>query len=399
MLSDKFSSRARMMQRSELAALFKLTENPKVISFAGGFPDPDWYLDEVKEITARIITDQKGAAFSYGPTPGLTGLREFLAGRLSQQGIERISGNDLIITSGSLQGLDIVCRIFLEPGDSVIVEAPTYIGAISTLEFNEAKLVQVPIDHDGMRTDLLVETLAGMAKAGPLPKFIYTIPNFQNPSGCTLKLERRRELLSIAAGHGIPVVEDNAYGELRFTGKQLPMLKALDEEGNVIHLGTFSKIFSPGLRLGWFLASPEVVEKALLIKQCADQCSSTLGQMIALEYGRKGLIEKQIAVSQSALLLKKEATLKAMEKHLPAGSTWTLPEGGFYTWVTLPGEIRYGLRPAESSGEIPGGLCGRAVFLCRPQRFQPAASLLQPAGGGARSATAWSSWQKPCGNS
>jgi 2-aminoadipate transaminase len=336
MITDQYSARAKKVQRSELAALFKLTENPELISFSGGFPDPDWYLDEVKAVTEKIINERKGIALSYGPTPGVTDLREYLAERLGRQGI-KTRGADILITSGSLQGLDIVCRMFLDPGDRVIVEAPTYLGAISTLENFEAELVQVPIDDQGMRTELLAETLESMKKEGRMPKLIYTIPNFQNPSGCTMSLARRHYLIKIAAQYGVLVVEDNAYGELRFTGEQLPLLKALDEDGMVIHLGTFSKVFSPGLRLGWFAASSVLVEKAILFKQGCDQCSNTLGQLIALEYGRQGLIDKQIEVSTKALIVKKEATLAALEKYFPAGSTWTLPEGGFYTWATVAG--------------------------------------------------------------
>jgi 2-aminoadipate transaminase len=330
-----FSSRARKMQRSELAALFKLTEEPGVISFAGGFPDPDWFLDEIGEITRQVMDEQKGIALSYGPTPGLTALRDYLAERLGREGI-RTRGSEVLITSGALQGLDIVCKIFLEPGDLVIVEAPTYLGAIQTLESYEAQLVPLPIDANGMQTGLLDETLQRCSKP---PKFIYTIPSFQNPSGCTMSLERRRELLTLAGQHGIPVIEDNAYAELRFTGQPLPTLKALDQEGLVIHLGTFSKVFSPGLRLGWLVSTPELIDKAILVKQGSDQCSNTLGQLLALEYGRRGCIEKQIAVSAGNLAVKQAATLAALQEFFPSGASWTLPEGGFYTWVTLPGAV------------------------------------------------------------
>ena len=336
MITTQFSSRAMKMESSDLAALFELTERLEILSFAGGFPDSSWFLEEFKEITEKIISDQKGIALNYGPTPGISDLREFIAERLSRQGIKSIDACNLIITSGSLQGLDIVGRLFLNPGDKVIIEAPTYVGAIAALEALEADLVQVPCDKDGMRTNVLAETIAHLEKRNQTPKLIYTIPNFQNPSGCTLSIERRKELLAIATRYQIPVIEDNAYSELRITGEQLPMLSALDEDRSVIHLGTFSKIVSPGLRVGWLSARPEIIEKALLIKQCVDQCSNTLGQMIILEYGRKGLIEQQIAVSIKDLVKKRKATLIALEKYLPKGSTWSIPEGGFYTWVTLP---------------------------------------------------------------
>jgi DNA-binding transcriptional MocR family regulator len=363
------------MQRSELAALFKLTEEPGVISFAGGFPDPDWFLDEVREITREIMDEKKGLALSYGPTPGLTSLRDFLAERLGDQGI-RTRGSEVLITSGALQGLDIVCKIFLEPGDLVIVEAPTYLGAIQTLESYEAQLVPIPIDDNGMQTGLLDEALARCPRS---PKFIYTIPSFQNPSGCTMSLERRRELLTIAGRHGIPVVEDNAYAELRFAGQPLPTLKSLDEDGLVIHLGTFSKVFSPGVRLGWLVATPELVDKAILVKQGSDQCSSTLGQLIALEYGRRGCIEKQIAISKENLAVKQAATLSGLQKYFPRGASWTIPEGGFYTWVTLPGTVStVELLPAAVSEAKVAYVAGPSFYVDRSGTNQLRLCYSQP---------------------
>jgi len=200
-------------------------------------------------------------------------------------------------------------------------------------------MVGIPLDKDGMRVDILEERVKEMVNAGRPPKFIYSIPTFQNPSGLTLTLERRKALIEIATKYGIPVVEDDAYGELRCTGDPLPTLKALDPGNTVIHLGTFSKIFSPGVRLGWFVASPELVEKAILFKQGSDQCSSSMAQLMAMEYGKRGLIEKQVEVTVKSLNGKREATLVAIGKHFPKGSSWTLSEGGFYTWATVAGDI------------------------------------------------------------
>ncbi len=340
----RFSARARKLQLSELAALFALAEEPDVISFAGGFPDPDWFLPEIVEIGKKIMDDSHRIALQYGPTPGFTALREFLAERLSGQGI-RCDAPDILITSGALQGLDLVSRVFLEPGDTVITEAPTYIGALQTFAAHEARIVSVPLDSAGMRTDLLEPLLSeargtgARGERGPSPKFIYTVPSFQNPSGCTLSLERRRDLLATASRFGVPVVEDHAYAELRYEGAQLPALKALDDRGTVIHLGTFSKIFSPGLRLGWLVGPRPVVEKAVLFRQSSDQCGNSLGQIMALEYGRRGLIEKQIEVTTSSLRSKRAATLGALREHFGDTIAYTVPEGGFYTWVTFAAHV------------------------------------------------------------
>jgi 2-aminoadipate transaminase len=337
-LSNIYSSRAQKMRRSELAELFALAERPDVISFAGGFPDPDWFLPEIDEVAIQVMRDSRALALQYGPTPGMSTCREFVAERLAKKGVKGTGANTLI-TSGALQGVEIAAKMFLDPGDTCIVEAPTYIGTIATLEALEARLVSVPTDQDGMRTDLLPGIIDEQIRTGHRPKFIYTIPTFQNPSGCTLSLERRKKLVEIAMQYEIPIVEDDAYGELRYTGEPLPLIKSLDPAEIVIHLGTFSKIFSPGVRLGWFVASPEIIEKAIVFKQGTDQCSSSMAQLMAVEYGKRGLIEKQIDVTVASLKKKSGATLAALTEHFPPGSTWTIPQGGFYTWATVAGDV------------------------------------------------------------
>ncbi len=328
-----FAARARRPQRSELAALFALAEDPDVISFAGGFPDPEWFLPETTEIAERIMRDNSAAALQYGPTPGFSALREFMADRLTRQGMRCQSG-EILITSGSLQALDLVCRAFLDPGDLVVTEAPTYLGALQTFAAYEIEVRGVPIDEAGLRLDLLEDVLE--SARGRLPKFIYTVPSFQNPSGRTMSLERRRGLLALASRFCVPVIEDHAYAELRYEGVGVPSLKALDEDDVVIHIGTFSKIFSPGLRLGWLVGPTPVVEKAILFKQGADQCSNSLGQMMALEYGGRGLIEKQIEVTAASLRRKRDETLAALRACFGSEISCTVPEGGFYTWVAFP---------------------------------------------------------------
>lgn len=327
-----------MAQNSELAAMFKMLEEPGIISFSGGFPDPKWYLDEVKQIEAEIMANKKDEALSYGPTPGLTPFREFLAERLCGEGIATKLEN-IMITHGSLQGLDLVCRIFLDEGDHVIIESPTYIGAILTIQPYGVNFVGIPVDDDGMQVEALEETMSELAKKGITPKFIYTIPSFQNPTGTMMSLARRRDLVRVAQRYGVPIVEDHAYGELKFEGELLPTLAELGGIENVIHLGTLSKIFSPGVRLGWLVAHPSIIEKAVYFKQGMDQCSNSMGQLLALEYGRRGLIEKQIAVTRSALKEKASVTLENLQKLMPEGTSFTVPQGGFYTWVSVPGDF------------------------------------------------------------
>ncbi len=381
-MHSTFAARAQKLQRSELAALFALAEEPGVISFAGGFPDPEWFLPEITEISDAIMRAGRGVALQYGPTPGFTTLREFMAARLTGQSM-RCDATDVLITSGSLQGLDLVCKIFLEPGDVVVTEAPTYIGALQTFASYEADIVSVPIDAGGMRIELLESLLsdirAGRQAEGRMPKFIYTIPSFQNPSGCTLSLERRPALLEFASRFGVPVVEDHAYAELRYEGADLPALKALDEEGIVIHLGTFSKIFSPGLRLGWMVGPRLVTEKAILFKQGTDQCSNSLGQIMALEYGKRGLIEKQIEVTVASLRRKKDETLKALRAHFGDTITRTIPEGGFYTWVTFPEGIdTVGLLPRAVKEHSVAYVAGPSFYADRSGKNQARICFSQP---------------------
>jgi len=243
------------------------------------------------------------------------------------------------VTSGSLQGLDILGRVFLNRGDRVIVEAPNYLGALSTFASYDVKLDAVPVDAEGLDTACLAELLEQRRRQGSLPKLLYTVPTFQNPSGQTMSLRRRQELLTLADSYGFLIIEDNAYGELRFAGEEVPTLKALDTGESVIYLGTFSKILSPGIRIGWIHAAAEIIERAVLVRQAMDQCSNSFGQLLALEFGRRGLIEKQI--NKTVLLLGERArlTLNLLSREFSIGTTWTNPEGGFYIWVSLPPEV------------------------------------------------------------
>ena len=335
-LQNYFSDLTRQPGSSALAELFKLTERPDVISFAGGFPAPEMFLPkEAAEVTRQLFEEEPSTVLGYSPTPGFSALRELLAERQSGLGMPAAAG-EILLTSGSLQGLDILGRVFLNRGDRIIVEAPTYLGALSTFASYDIRIDSVPVDAEGLDTVRLAELLEQRRDQDNLPKLLYTVPTFQNPSGQTMSHRRRQELLDLADRYGFLIIEDNAYGELRFAGEEIPTLKALDPGERVIYLGTFSKILSPGIRIGWIHAAPEIIERAIQVRQGMDQCSNSLGQLLALEFGRRGLIEKQIKKTVHLLEERARLTLDLVARDFPAGTTWTNPEGGFYIWVTLP---------------------------------------------------------------
>ncbi len=338
-LQDYFSDLARKPVSTALAELFKLTERPDIISFAGGFPAPEMFLpEEAAEVTRELLEKEPYTVLGYSPTPGFSTLREFLAERQTHLGMPAIT-NELMVTSGSLQGLDILGRVFLNRGDRIIVEAPNYLGALRTFAAYDISFDTVPVDAEGLNTDRLAELLEQLKLKGSLPKLLYTVPTFQNPSGQTMSLRRRQKLLDLADHYDFLIIEDNAYGELRFAGEEVPTLKTLDPAGRVIYLGTFSKILAPGIRIGWIHAAAEIIEQAILVRQGMDQCSNSLGQLLVLEFGCRGLIEKQIKKTVNLLGERAGLTLELLGREFPAGTTWTIPEGGFYTWVTLPPEF------------------------------------------------------------
>ncbi len=338
-LQDYFSDRTRKTASTALTELFKLTERPDIISFAGGFPAPEMFLpEETAEVTRQLLAEEPFTVLGYSPTPGFSALREFLAERQSRLGMPAAASN-LMVTSGSLQGLDIIGRVFLNRGDRIIVEAPNYLGALSTFAAYDVRIESVPVDAEGLDTDRLAGLLEQLKRQGSLPKLLYTVPTFQNPSGQTMSYQRRQELLTLAGRYGFLIIEDNAYGDLRFAGEEVPTLKALDTDERVIYLGTFSKILSPGIRIGWIHTAAEIIEQAVQVRQAMDQCSNSFGQLLALEFGRRGLIEKQINKTAHLLGEKARLTLDLLAREFPVGTIWTNPEGGFYTWVTLPPEL------------------------------------------------------------
>lgn len=314
-----FAGRTRTGHGDALVAVLALANVHDIVSFAGGFPDPETFPGEA---LAEIFGGLDATAFQYAPTAGLPGVRDFIAGRLEARPEE----GGLLVTSGSIEALELAGKAFLEPGDVVAVEGPTYMGAIMSLQSFDARIETVPLDEDGMDVEAL-EPLR--------PKLVYTIPDHQNPAGVSLSEERRRALVDLARRRGFLILEDVAYRELGWEEERPPSLWELGPDV-VVQAGTFSKIFFPGVRLGWAAGPPEVVAKLVWAKQLTDQCAGALGQRLLEEYGRRGLLDRQIERARGLYRRRGEAMLAALERHLGGRAEWTRPRGGFFTWLTLP---------------------------------------------------------------
>ena len=313
-----FAERTRTGHGNALAAVLGLANARDVISFAGGFPDPATFpLDRLRELFAGL----DATAFQYAPTAGLPGLRDFLSARLDPTPED----GGLLVTSGSIEALELCGKAFLEPGDRVVVEGPTYMGAIMSLQSFDADVRAVPMDAEGMQVELL---------DGLRPKLVYTIPDYQNPMGVSLSAERRRALVELARRDGFLVVEDVAYRELGWEREQQPSLRSLGPDV-VLQAGTFSKIFFPGVRLGWAAGPPEVVARLVWAKQLTDQCAGALGQRLLEEHGRRGWLDEQIAAARELYRARAEAMLSSLDRHLAGRAEWTRPRGGFFTWLSL----------------------------------------------------------------
>ncbi len=335
-LDEFYSASARGMTRSLIRELLKLTRSRNIISFAGGLPDPSSFpVEELKVIAAHVLETQAHIALQYGPTEGDPRLREHLVKWMAKDGI-RTTAARVLITTGSQQGLDLVGRVLLDPGDVVIVELPSYMAALHVFRSYRAEMIGVPQDDDGIRTDQLESTLASLRRGGRRPKFIYVVPDFQNPSGVTLAHARRVRLLELSRDYHTFVVEDTPYRELRFEGTAPPPLAALDTDGRVIYLSTFSKTLSPGLRIAWMAASEEFVQRFVTAKQAVDLCCPSLTQAIAAEFCARGHIYARIPTLVSLYRHKRDVMLAALEREMPDGVSWTHPAGGLFLWVRLP---------------------------------------------------------------
>jgi 2-aminoadipate transaminase len=338
-LHEIFSASAKNMKRSVIRELLKLTRKPEIISFAGGLPDPSAFpLDAVVDITAHVLKRDGTNALQYGPTEGDQRLKDLLIARHERDDGIKLTPDNILITVASQQGLDLVAKILVDPGDVVIVGLPTYIGALGAFRSYGAKLVGVALDNDGMRMDLLERELEKLRKKGKKPKFIYEVPDFQNPAGITMSEERRLEFIALARRYDVLILEDSPYRELRYEGEPVRSIYSLDGNGQVIALHTFSKILFPGMRLGWVVADEAIIEKLCIAKQSTDLCTPSFTQAIVAEFMARGLLDKVIEQVRRINREKRQVMLDALDKHMPRldGLAWTRPQGGLFLWVSLP---------------------------------------------------------------
>jgi 2-aminoadipate transaminase len=341
---SRYAQRTQRMGRSVIRELLKYTQQPDIISFAGGLPAPELFpIAEAQAAACRVLSEGGVEALQYGPTEGFVPLRQFIVDRMARYGI-RAKAENVVITNGSQQALDLIGKLLLNPGDRILVEEPTYLGALQAWNAYQAEYISVPSDDDGLRTELLEAAL----RVGP--KFMYVLPNFQNPGGTTLPLERRLEVVRLSNKYGIPVVEDDPYGALRFEGEHLPPLVALDSdfqenagsngrgymEGNVVYLGTFSKTLAPGLRLGWVVAPVEIIDQLVMAKQGVDLHTATFNQMLAWELVKDGFMDEHVRVIRRVYGERRDVMLAALERLFPDGCSWTHPEGGLFLWARVP---------------------------------------------------------------
>jgi 2-aminoadipate transaminase len=336
---DLYAHRTSSMLSSEIRDLLAVTARPDIISLAGGLPytqafDPEIIMRTVR----RVLAEDHAAALQYGPSDGYAPLKHDLVEVMREEGTPCLP-EDIIITHGAQQGLEIIAKIFINPGDRIITEAPSYVGALNSFLSYQPRIHTIPMDKDGMILERLEEVLQETAAAGERVKFIYTVPNFQNPAGITLSAERRFGLLALAHKHDCLVVEDNPYGLLRFEGQACPTLRSLDES-RVVYLGTLSKIFSAGMRIGWIAAPHPILEKLLLAKQSADLCTSSFTQMVAHSYFAREDWRGQVQQLLEIYRGRRDAMLGALEEHLSDIAEWTHPQGGLFVWATLPGLIK-----------------------------------------------------------
>jgi 2-aminoadipate transaminase len=335
-----YGTNTRNMERSLIRELLKLSRAGKaVISFAGGFPDPSTFpVAELREVTQEVLASGAALALQYGPTEGDPNLRDALIPWMAKDGITAARDN-ILITTGSQQALDLVGKVFLDPGDVVVLELPSYLGGIQAFRTYGVELIGVPQDADGMQTDRLADVLTRLRRDGRRPKFLYVVPDFQNPSGITWTRDRRERLLDLAREFGTLVVEDNPYREMRFIGTAPPPVYALDRDSRTLYLSTFSKTLAPGLRIAWIAGPEAVISQCVTAKQAMDLCGPSFTQAIAAELLRRGHLARRLPDTVALYRRKREVMLDALAREMPDGVTWTKPEGGLFLWVRLPASI------------------------------------------------------------
>jgi 2-aminoadipate transaminase len=357
-----FAERTKVMKSSAMRDLMALTERDDVISLAGGLPDTSTFpADSYASLMSTVAASSCARALQYGPTEGTGLLKRCIAEVMAAESME-VDEDELLVTTGGQQVIDLVCKTLLDPGDVVVCEAPTYPGAVPTFSSYQANVVQITMDRDGMRTDELESTLDDLERSGHRPKFIYTVPNFHNPAGVTLSLERRHELVRIASERELLILEDNPYGLLRYEGTPLPTLRSLDEEF-IIYASTFSKILSPGVRLGWTAAPAPVLAKMNLGKQASDLCSSSISQYFVSAYFDSGPWEDYVRSLIDIYRRRRDVLLDALAEHFPREAEWTHPQGGLFIWATLPDYIDTTDLLARALQEHVAFVPGRAAYV------------------------------------
>jgi 2-aminoadipate transaminase len=334
----RYSSMASRLRRSEIRELLKLTRMPDTISFGGGLPDPAIFpYEAVEAASIRAIREKGRLALQYSPTEGEPFLKEQLSAFMARQG-EKATPEEILVVASSQQALDLLSKILIDPGDPIIIERPCYVGTIQAFRAFGADFHGVATDQDGIVPEELEKTVIELMAAGRKPKFVYLIPDFQNPSGINLSLERRHRVLEIALKHNLLILEDSPYRELRFTGELLPSLRSLDKDSRVVQMKTFSKIFSPGFRLGWIVGPPDILDKLVMAKQGTDLCTSAFSSIMAGYLLMDGHVEKQIEISKQLYAKKARVMLEALDRYLSGidGLSWSKPDGGMFLWVRLP---------------------------------------------------------------
>jgi 2-aminoadipate transaminase len=371
----RLARRTHALGGSEITAILSLAGATDVITFSGGFPEPATFrAGPLADIAARLIAEEPGVALQYSATEGLAGIREYVSGRLAAQEGRAPGAGELMITSGGIDCMELLAKSYVDPGDVVVVEAPTYLGGIMAFRGYEADVRGVPVDEAGMR----VEVLAGLLAGGLRPKIVYTIPDYQNPTGLSMSAERRRELADLALRYDFLILEDVAYRELGFAALEPgplgpgplgidaaappPSLWSLAPDV-VLQAGTFSKIFSPGFRMGWAAGPADIISRLVIAKQNSDQCAGALGQRMLEEYGRGGHLDRQIAASRALYGRRAALTTGALAAHMPDGATWTTPAGGFYVWVTCPDGVDTVALSAAARAQKVAYVPGRPFYL------------------------------------
>lgn len=328
-----FAKRMSSIKASEIREILKVTEQEDVISFAGGLPAPELFpIEEINEVNQIVLREAGTKALQYTTTEGYTPLREWIAERMNQRLGTSFDKNNILITHGSQQGLDLSGKVFLDEGDIVLCESPTYLAAISAFKAYGCRFIEIPTDENGMNMNVLEEVLSSTENI----KMIYVIPTFQNPTGKTWNLERRRQLAELSSKYNIAVVEDNPYGELRFEGNSLPSIKSFDTTGNILCTGSFSKIFCPGFRIGWIAGDKEIIRKYVLVKQGTDLQCNTIAQMTIAEYLKRYDIDKHIGKIVEVYKKRRDTAIDSIKRYFPDTVQFTHPEGGLFTWIELP---------------------------------------------------------------